>query len=83
MSSTEITERQPAETEAAPVGEHIHMPGPSILPLLNCVGLALAIIGVTEGPFILGSGLALFLVTTAIWIRAAVRETGELPEEHH
>jgi hypothetical protein len=75
--------RPPVETDAAPVGEHIHMPGPSILPLLNCVGLALSIIGVTEGLAILVAGLVLFLTTTAIWIRAAVRETGELPAEHH
>ena len=79
------TERRtpPVETDAAPVGEHIHMPGPSILPLLNCVGLALAIIGITEGLGILVAGLALFLVTTGIWISKAIQETGELPAEHH
>lgn len=78
-----MSEHHPLETEASPAGEHIHMPGPSILPLLNCVGLALAIIGVTEGLPFLVAGLVLFLVTTTIWIRAAVRETRELPLEHH
>ena len=73
----------PVETDATPAGEHIHMPAPSILPVLNCIGLALAIIGVTEGLPYLISGLTLFLVTTIVWIRAAVRETGELPAEHH
>jgi hypothetical protein len=73
----------PVETDAAPLGESIHMPAPSILPVLNCVGLALSIIGVTEGLPVLIAGLVLFLVTTAVWIRAAVRETGELPAEHH
>jgi hypothetical protein len=78
-----MTERSPVETEAAPAGEHIHMPAPSILPLLNAVGLACAIVGVTEGLFLVIAGLALFLVTTAIWIRDSVREVNDLPLEHH
>ena len=78
-----MTENSPVETEAAPAGEHIHMPGPSILPLLNAAGLAVGIVGITEGRFFLVGGLALFLVTLVIWIRAAARETAELPAEHH
>jgi hypothetical protein len=78
-----MTDRPPVETEAAPAGEHIHMPAPSILPLLNAAGLALAIVGITEGLALVVGGLALFLVTTAVWIRSAARETAELPLEHH
>jgi len=78
-----MTDRPPVETEAAPAGEHIHMPGPSILPLLNAAGLAAAIVGITEGLVILIGGLVLFLVTTVIWIASAARETAELPLEHH
>jgi hypothetical protein len=78
-----MTENSPAETEAAPAGEHIHMPGPSLLPLLNASGLAMGIVGVTEGTHFLVGGLGLFLVTLVLWIRAAARETAELPAEHH
>jgi hypothetical protein len=78
-----MTENSPVETEAAPPGEHIHMPGPSILPLLNAAGLAVGIVGITEGRFFLVGGLTLFLVTLVVWIRAAARETAELPAEHH
>ena len=78
-----MTDRPPVETEAAPAGEHIHMPGPSILPLLNAVGLALAIVGITEGLFLVIGGLTLFLVTAILWIRDTVREVNELPLEHH
>jgi hypothetical protein len=77
-----MTENSPAETEAAPAGEHIHMPGPSLLPLLNAAGLALGIVGVTEGTYLLVGGLGLFLITLVLWIRAAARETAELPAEH-
>ena len=78
-----MIENSPAETEAAPAGEHIHLPGPSLLPLLNAAGLALGIVGITEGRFFLVGGLGLFLVTLVLWIRAAARETAELPAEHH
>ncbi len=78
-----MTENSPAETEAAPAGEHIHMPGPSLLPLLNAVGLTMGIVGITEGTHFLVGGLGLFFVTLVLWIRAAARETAELPAEHH
>jgi hypothetical protein len=78
-----MTDRPPVETEAAPAGEHIHMPSASIIPLLNAIGLACAIVGITEGKYLLIAGLLLFFVTTAIWIRDTVREVGELPLEHH
>jgi hypothetical protein len=78
-----MIEHPPVETEAAPAGEHIHMPGPSILPLLNAAGLAFGIVGITEGTVFLVGGLTLFVVTLLVWIRASARETAELPAEHH
>jgi hypothetical protein len=78
-----MTERGPVESEAPPAGEHIHMPAPSILPLLNAVGLALAIVGITEGLIFVVGGLALFLVTLVVWIRSTVHDINELPAEHH
>lgn len=78
-----MTEPRPIESEAGPPGEHIHVPGPSILPIINAVGLALTIVGITEGlVFLIGGGVT-FLVTLVLWIRAAARETAELPLEHH
>ena len=68
--------------EAPPAGEQIHMPAPSILPVLNAVGLASAIVGITISPFIVAAGLLLFLATAFVWIRSARREMEELPLEH-
>ncbi len=70
------------EQNAPPAGERIHMPAPSLLPLLNAVGLALTIVSITLTPILLVAGLVLFLVTTAIWVRDSVRETNHLPLEH-
>ena len=33
--------------EAPPVGEEIHLPGPTLLPLITAVGITLIVIGTT------------------------------------
>ena len=71
------------EIQAPPVGEQIHMPAPSIIPLLNAAGLAVAIVGITSSLWIVIAGAILFLVTTVIWIRDVARDIEELPAEHH
>jgi hypothetical protein len=63
-------------------GEQIHVPAPSILPVLNAVGLASAIVGITISPFIVAAGLLLFLATAIVWIRDARREMEHLPLDH-
>jgi O-antigen ligase len=68
--------------EVPPAGEQIHMPEPSILPVLNAVGLASAIVGITISPILIVAGLLLFLGTAAVWIRSARRDFDELPLEH-
>ena len=70
------------EAEAPPVGEQIHMPAPSILPILNAVGLSIAIVGITITPILIVIGLLLFVATAIVWIRDARREFDELPLEH-
>jgi len=71
------------DVDAPPVGEEVHLPEPSLLPILNAVGISLAIVGLTLSPFITGAGLVLFLVTLVKWVGAARRELAELPAEHH
>lgn len=66
-----------------PVGEEIHLPGPSLLPILNAVGITLAIIGLTLGILLTIVGVVLFVVTTAKWIASTRRDIAELPPEHH
>jgi hypothetical protein len=70
------------EIDAPPVGEDIHMPEPSLLPILNAAGLSLAIVGITISLVATVIGGLLFLVTLVRWIRAATHEISELPAEH-
>lgn len=65
-----------------PAGEEIHLPGPSLLPILNAAGITLALVGITLGWVLLVSGLALFLVTTVLWIVSTRRDIAELPPDH-
>jgi O-antigen ligase len=65
-----------------PAGEQIHMPAPSIIPVLNAAGLAIAIIGITISIVLVIGGLVLFFATAIVWIRGARRELEDLPLEH-
>jgi hypothetical protein len=68
--------------EVPPVGEQIHLPNPSILPLFNAVGLAIAIVGIPISLILVIPGLVLFVITAAIWIVHVRREMDELPLDH-
>ena len=70
------------ENAAPPVGEEIHMPASSILPLFNAAGLALAIVSLTLNWWLVGFGLAVFIVTSIRWIRDVRRDISELPLDH-
>jgi O-antigen ligase len=68
--------------DAPPAGEQIHMPVPSIIPVLNAAGLSTAIVGITISMILVIGGLLLFLGTAIVWIRGARREMEDLPLEH-
>jgi hypothetical protein len=70
------------EQTPPPVGEEIHLPGPSLLPLLNAAGLTLLIVGVTLGLALIVVGGVLFVVTTWKWIASTRRDIDALPAEH-
>jgi len=76
-----MSQIQPEQTPP-PVGEEIHLPGPSLLPLFNALGITIAIVGVTTGIVILIVGLVIFLYTTVRWIADTRRDIAELPLEH-
>jgi hypothetical protein len=70
------------ETNAAPVGEEIHLPDNTILPLLMAVGITVFLIGITTWiGFVVAGGL-LFLWTLVRWIRDSRREMDSLPPGH-
>jgi Cytochrome c oxidase subunit IV len=71
-----------SEDDTPPVGEEIHLPGPTILPLVCAAGITLIVIGTTINWWFSIIGMVVFLVTTTMWIRDTRRDISELPEEH-
>ena len=68
---------------APPAGDEIHLPGPTILPLVAAIAITLIVIGTTIGwIFSIVGGVVLVLVVIR-WIRDVRRDIAELPEEHH
>ena len=70
------------EQPVPPVGEEIHLPGPTLIPLACAVGITLIVVGTTISVFFIIVGAVIFILTTARWIRDTRRDIAELPEEH-
>jgi hypothetical protein len=73
---------EPEQSSVPPAGEQIHMPAPSVLPLINAAGLAMAIVSLTFSWVVVGFGLVIFLSTAVLWIRDTRRAIAELPLDH-
>jgi hypothetical protein len=71
------------DPEIPPVGEEIHLPGPSILPLLTAVGITLALIGVTTFIEFTIVGVILTVWCIVRWIKDTRREIDQLPLDEH
>ena len=69
----------PLDPELPPVGEEIHMPGPSILPVLTAVGVTLLLVGVTTFLALTVAGALITLYAVARWIRETRAEIDDLP----
>jgi hypothetical protein len=71
-----------SEHDTPPAGEEIHLPGPTILPVVTAAGITLIVIGTTINWLFSIIGLVVFLAATAMWIRDVRRDISELPEDH-
>jgi hypothetical protein len=72
----------PLDPDVPPAGEEIHLPGPSIQPLLLTVGITAALLGVTTFFPLVVAGVILSVWVIIAWARGARREIDELPLEH-
>jgi hypothetical protein len=64
-----------------PAGEEIHLPGPSLQPVLLAFSITIALVGVTLGKVLLIGGLIMTVAIIVRWIADTKREMGELPED--
>ena len=66
-----------------PAGEEIHMPEPSIIPIVNAAALAITIVSITLSWYMVALGGVVFAITTIKWIADVRRDIDALPLEHH
>ncbi len=71
----------PLDPEIPPVGEEIHLPGPSILPMLTAVGITLSLVGVTTMIELTVIGVLLTIGCIWRWVKDTRHEIDELPLE--
>jgi len=71
------------DPDVPPVGEEIHLPGPSMLPILTAVGITLALIGITTFIEFTVVGVILTLVCVVRWIKDTREQIDELPLDEH
>jgi hypothetical protein len=71
------------DPEVPPAGEEVHLPGPSILPVLTGVGITLALVGVTTFPVLSIIGGVLTIGCVVRWIKDTRHDIDELPLDAH
>ena len=78
----ETAEPDSLASRVPPVGEEIHLPGPSIQPVLLAVGITILLVGVTTSIVAVIAGGLISLFTIARWIAGTRRDVEELPLHH-
>jgi hypothetical protein len=69
----------PLDHEVPPVGEEIHLSGPTVLPVLTAVGITLTLVGITTFIEFTVVGVLLTLGCAVRWIKDTRHEIDELP----
>jgi hypothetical protein len=67
------------DPQVPPTGEEVHLPGPSILPLLTAVGITMILVGITTYIELTVIGIVLTLIVVLRWIKDTRREIDEMP----
>jgi hypothetical protein len=71
----------PLNPDVPPTGEEIHLPGPSLQPILLAFSLTLTLLGVTLGlPFII-AGVVMSIWIIVRWIADTRRDINALPPD--
>jgi hypothetical protein len=61
--------------------EQIHLPEPSLLPLITAVGITMAVVGLIFSWWFVGVGGAIFLLAGIRWVLTVREEIQSLPSE--
>ena len=67
---------------APPPAEEIHLPGPTVLPLVTALAITLIVVGTTLSWIISAIGGVVLVVAAVRWIGDTRRDVAALPESH-
>jgi hypothetical protein len=73
----------PLDPDVPPAGEEIHLPGPSIEPLLLAAAITVGLVGITTFFPMVIAGVIVSVWVIVSWVRKARRDIDELPLDHH
>jgi hypothetical protein len=73
----------PLDPEVPPAGEEVHLPAPSILPVLTGVGITLTLVGITTFIELTIIGGILTIGCVVRWIKDTRHDIDELPLDVH
>jgi hypothetical protein len=76
MSATDPYEQTP------PAGEEIHLPGPSLLPIISAAAVTGIVIGTTIWWVWSAIGGVVLIICLFLWVSDTSRDVASLPEEH-
>jgi hypothetical protein len=68
--------------EAPPAGEEIHLPGPTLIPIITAAGVTLIVVGTTIDWIFSALGGIIVILCVIRWIGDTRRDVAALPEEH-
>jgi len=71
----------PLDPDVPPVGEEIHLPEPSVVPVLTAIGITLTLIGFTTYIELTIAGGLLTVGCVIAWIRRTRADVDKLPLE--
>lgn len=66
-----------------PPGEQIHMPGPSLLPIITAAAITAIVVGTTIWWVWSAIGGVVLVICVFRWVSDTARDVESLPEEHH
>jgi hypothetical protein len=67
---------------APPAGEPVHLPEPSLLPVVVAAGITLALVGVVLSLAVTAVGVLITVVAIVRWVRDVREDISDLPLDH-
>lgn len=76
------SEREIPDETVPPAGESVHLPGPTLLPVVVAAGITIVLVGVVLSFALAAIGVLITVVAIVRWVREVRADMAELPQQH-